>query len=90
MSGLEVNAVSAFLAPRRFLKGDIVFFPARARPARSSSIVRTGRIGSFATLPDGSRRDIYEFGPGLLFGEMAIIEDEPRSATCWAKEDPSS
>jgi len=23
----------------------------------------------------------------MLFGEMAIIEDEPRTATCWAKED---
>ncbi|HRZ88694.1 MAG TPA: GGDEF domain-containing protein, partial [Spirochaetia bacterium] len=29
----------------------------------------------------------YEFGPGRFFGEMAIVEGEPRSATCWAEED---
>jgi len=85
MSGLEVNAVSAFLEPRRFLKGDIVF--REGESGKELFIVRSGRIGSFATLPDGSRREVYEFGPGILFGEMAIIEDEPRSATCYAKED---
>ncbi len=85
MSGLEVNAVSAFLEPRRFLKDDVVF--REGETGKELFIVRSGRIGSYATLPDGSRRDVYEFGPGLLFGEMAIIEDEPRTATCWAKED---
>ncbi len=85
MSGLEVNAVSAFLEPRRFLKGDIVF--REGETGKELFIVRSGRISSFVTLADGSRRDIYEFGPGMLFGEMAIIEDEPRTATCWAKED---
>jgi diguanylate cyclase (GGDEF)-like protein len=85
MSGLEVNAVSAFLEPRRFLKGDIVF--REGEIGKELFIVRSGRIGSFAALPDGSRRDVYQFGPGLLFGEMAIIEDEPRSATCYAMED---
>lgn len=85
MSGLEVNAVSAFLEPRRYLKGDIVF--REGEIGKELFIVRSGAIGSFATLPDGSRRDVYRFGPGLLFGEMAIIEDEPRSATCYATED---
>ena len=50
-------------------------------------IVHEGRIGSYVTQPDGTRREVYEFAPGLLFGEMAIIEGEPRSATCYAKED---
>jgi diguanylate cyclase (GGDEF)-like protein len=85
MSGLEVNAVAAFLEPRRYLRGDIVF--REGELGKELFIVRSGRIGSYATLSDGSRRDVYRFGPGLLFGEMAIIEDEPRSATCYAMED---
>ncbi len=85
MSGLEVNAVSAFLEPRRYSRGGVVF-----REGESGTelfIVRSGRIGSYVTQADGTRRDVYEFAPGVLFGEMAIIENEPRSATCYAKED---
>jgi diguanylate cyclase (GGDEF)-like protein len=85
MSGLEVNAVSAFLEPRRFAAGGTVF-----REGESGTelfIVRYGRVGSYVTQSDGTRREVYEFAPGVLFGEMAIIENEPRSATCYAKED---
>ncbi len=84
MSGLEVAAVAAFLESRRFAAGETVF-----REGETGSelyIVRSGHIGSYVTLPDGSRREVYDFGPGLLFGEMAIIESEPRSATCYARE----
>jgi diguanylate cyclase (GGDEF)-like protein len=85
MSGLEVNAVSAFLEPRRFAAGSTVF--REGESGKELFIVRYGRIGSYVTQGDGTRREVYEFAPGVLFGEMAIIEDEPRSATCYAKED---
>ena len=84
MSGLEVNAVSAFLEPRRFTAGSTVF--REGESGKELFIVRSGRVGSFVTQSDGTRREVYEFAPGLLFGEMAIIENEPRSATCYAKE----
>jgi len=84
MSGLEVNAVSAFLEPRRFEAGETVF--REGESGRELFIVRSGRIGSYVTQSDGSRRDVYEFVPGVLFGEMAIVEGEPRSATCYAAE----
>jgi len=85
MSGLEVNAVAAFLEPRRFISGDTVF--REGESGKELFIVRSGRIGSYVSQTDGTRREVYEFAPGVLFGEMAIIEDEPRSATCYAKED---
>ena len=85
MSGLEVNAVSAFLEPRRYSRGGVVF--REGESGMELFIVRSGRIGSYVTQSDGTRRDVYEFSPGVLFGEMAIIENEPRSATCYAKED---
>jgi diguanylate cyclase (GGDEF)-like protein len=85
MSGLEVNAVSAFLEPRRFAAGGIVF--REGESGKELFIVRSGRIGSYVKQPDGTRREVYEFAPGILFGEMAIIENEPRSATCYAMED---
>ena len=85
MSGLEVNAVSAFLEPRRFAAGGTVF--REGESGKELFIVRSGRVGSYVKQADGTRREVYEFTPGLLFGEMAIIENEPRSATCYAKED---
>ena len=85
MSGLEVNAVAAFLEPRRFISGDTVF--REGESGKELFIVRSGLIGSYVAQTDGTRREVYEFAPGVLFGEMAIIEDEPRSATCYAKED---
>ncbi len=83
MSGLELNAVSAFLEPRHLAAGDIVF--REGESGDEMYIVRAGLIASFVTLEDGTQREIYEHPPGNLFGEMAIIEGEPRSATCWAK-----
>jgi diguanylate cyclase (GGDEF)-like protein len=85
MSGLELNAVSAFLEPRRFLKGDVIF--KRGEPGTEMFIVRSGRVASLATDSDGNERVLYEFGSGRFFGEMSIIENEPRSATCAALED---
>jgi diguanylate cyclase (GGDEF)-like protein len=85
MSELEVNAFSAFLEPRLIPAGGKVF--SEGESGKEIFIVHYGRIGSYVTQPDGTRREVYDFAPGVLFGEMAILEDEPRSATCYAKED---
>lgn len=85
MSGLELKAVSEFLKRRDFARGAVVF--REGERGEELFIVFSGRVGSFVTQSDGTRRRIYEFGPGRFFGEMAIVEGEPRSATCWAEED---
>ena len=85
MSGLELNALSAFLEARRLPSGQTVF--REGETGQELFIVRSGRIGSYVTQSDGTRREIYEHLAGSLFGEMAVIEGESRSATCYAKED---
>ena len=85
MSARERVAVAAFLEPRRFARGQTVF--SEGDTGSELYLVRSGRLGSRVAQADGSDREIYEFLPGSLFGEMAIIEGAPRSATCWAKED---
>ncbi|PKL35129.1 MAG: hypothetical protein CVV44_23185 [Spirochaetae bacterium HGW-Spirochaetae-1] len=45
-------------------------------------IVIAGEIVSTVQLPDGHRRVLAKFTEGEFFGEMAIFEQAPRSATC--------
>lgn len=85
MSGLELNAVAAFVEPRRYPAGSVIF--AQGDPGTEMYIVRSGLVASVAQDKDGDARRVYEFGPGRFFGEMSIIENEPRSATCQAVED---
>lgn len=85
LSVLELNAISAFLERRKYARGDVVFN--EGDPGQELFIVRFGKIGSFVKQADGSRRKIYDFEPGRFFGEMAIVEGAPRSATCWAEVD---
>jgi diguanylate cyclase (GGDEF)-like protein len=85
MSGLEINAVSAFLEPVRFRSGESVF--REGERGRTLYVVRTGRVSAYSVQEDGSIRAIGRYGPGDFFGEMAVIEDAPRSATCVAETD---
>lgn len=84
MSALELNAISAFLEARRYKKGQHIF--KQGDKGTEMFIVKSGSIRSLAVDRDGNERDLYDFGPGRFFGEMSIIENEPRSATCIAIE----
>jgi serine phosphatase RsbU (regulator of sigma subunit) len=43
-------------------------------------IIVDGQVQISRTLQNGERRVIREMGPGEFFGEMALLEDKPRSA----------
>jgi diguanylate cyclase (GGDEF)-like protein len=84
MSRLELNAIEAFLERKRLDEGQILFH--EGDPGSELFIVREGLMGSYVNQNDGTRREVYDFKPGGQFGEMAIIETAPRSATCYAKK----
>lgn len=57
-----------------------------------SGSVRITTTGQVLTTPqyDTSNSDVYELailGPGDIFGEMAVLDERPRSATATALED---
>ncbi len=85
MSKQEVDAVTAFLERRLFRKGAAIF--REGDRGEEMFIVLSGSIDATVTQADGSQRKLYAFGPGRFFGEMAVIENAPRSATCTAAED---
>lgn len=43
-------------------------------------IIKSGRLRITKTLDNGQEHILAELGPGEMFGEMALLEDKPRSA----------
>ncbi len=64
-----------------FKTGDIIFAEGDA-PA-GAYLIESGRI-EISTLQFGERRVLGLLGPGMLLGEMAVIDDSPRTATARA------
>lgn len=85
MTDEEIRRLSLLLRRRRYPQGSLVFREGEGGDALF--IVLSGRILATALQNDGSSRRVYEFVAGTFFGEMAIIEEAPRSATCVALED---
>src|SRR5581483_7221385 len=49
-------------------------------------VVKQGSVEIKATVSYGDLRVLSTLGPGELFGEMAVLDSDPRSATASAKE----
>ncbi|HEY0230528.1 MAG TPA: EAL domain-containing protein [Dokdonella sp.] len=67
-----------------FKTGDIIF--AEGDPPLGAYLIESGRI-EISTMQFGERRVLGELGPGMLLGEMAVIDDSPRTATARALSD---
>lgn len=67
----------------RVSSGEIVFV--EGSMGESLYIIEEGRI-EISQNKEGERRTLANFGPGDCFGEMALIDCQPRSATAIALE----
>jgi CRP-like cAMP-binding protein len=76
--------LSARLRRRRYRRGDAVFY--QGDPGTSLCIVQVGRIKLGLTSPEGREIILDLFGPGEVFGELALFDGEPRSADAAAVE----
>jgi CRP-like cAMP-binding protein len=50
-------------------------------------IVTKGSASAFLQLPNGANVRLATFAPGAVFGELAVLDRGPRSATVIADED---
>ncbi len=71
--------MSRLAVPRSFEPGQIVFREGDA--SDTCYIVRSGRARAVREHVDGRTITLATFGPGDIFGELAMFEDELRSAT---------
>ena len=80
----ELNAVAAVAIPRRFGAGASIFHEGDA--SDTCYVVRGGRARAIREHADGRQITLATFGPGDIFGELAMFDDERRSASVEATE----
>jgi CRP/FNR family transcriptional regulator len=85
LGDVELARVAEVAVPRRLQAGEVVFREGDA--SDTCYIVRSGRARAVREHSDGRSITLANFGPGDIFGELAMFDDERRSATVEAIED---
>jgi CRP-like cAMP-binding protein len=80
----DVRDVADHLRSRRYRRGETVFVA--GDPGTSLCIVKSGRVKLALTSAEGREVILDVLGPGEVFGEMALLDGEPRSADAVAIE----
>ena len=75
----DLRHVAAVAVPRRFAAHQVIFREGDA--SDTCYVVRTGHARAVRANPDGRTIALAHFGPGDIFGELAMFDDERRSAT---------
>jgi CRP/FNR family transcriptional regulator len=83
----DLQQIAQMAVPRRFEPGQAVF--REGDQSDTCYVVREGLARATRTHGDGRTITLATFGPGDIFGELAMFEDERRSATVEAIEPTS-
>lgn len=77
--------VEAIAQRRRFRRGEVLFH--RGDPGAMLYVLLTGRVRIYSPSEDGSEVVLAILGPGEFFGELSLLDGQPRSASAQAIED---
>jgi CRP/FNR family transcriptional regulator, cyclic AMP receptor protein len=80
----DLERIAQVAVPRSFEPGQLVF--REGDDSDTCYIVRDGQARAIRSHADGRTITLAAFGPGDIFGELAMFEDERRSATVEAVE----
>ena len=67
-----------------FAEGDAVF--KQGSTGRTAFIIQKGAVDIVLETPDGTEKLLANVGAGAIFGEMSLIDDNPRMATARVTE----
>jgi CRP/FNR family transcriptional regulator len=87
LEAADLQRIAEVAVPRSFEPGQTVFREGDA--SDTCYVVREGHARAVRTHGDGRTITLATFGPGDIFGELAMFEDERRSATIEAIEPTS-
>src|ERR687884_339069 len=75
----DLRRVADVAVPRSFAAGEVVF--REGDDSDTCYVVRSGHARAVRSHSDGRTITLASFGPGDIFGELAMFDDERRSAT---------
>ena len=81
----DLRRVAEVAVPRRFKPGEVVF--REGDDSDTCYVVHAGHGRAIREHPDGRQITLATFGPGDIFGELAMFDDERRSATVEATDE---
>jgi CRP/FNR family transcriptional regulator len=81
----DLERVAGVTVPRRFDPRQVVF--REGDDSDTCYVVRSGHARAVREHGDGRQITLATFGPGDIFGELAMFDDEKRSATVEALDD---
>lgn len=85
LAAAVLDALGACLRPIRARRGATIFLT--GDPGDSFYVVEQGRVKIALTSPDGREVVLTLLGPTDFFGDLALLDGEPRSADAFALEE---
>ena len=80
----ELAQIASVAKTRRYAKDDVIFHADESGDV--FCVIREGKVKITMISPEGKEIILTMMGPGEFFGEMALLDDAPRSATVIALE----
>ena len=87
LSAVELQRVVDVARERAYPRNSVILF--EDDPGDALYVVATGQVKVVLIGEDGREVILSVMGPGEFFGEMSLLDDEPRSAHVIAMEDSS-
>jgi CRP/FNR family cyclic AMP-dependent transcriptional regulator len=80
----ELVSLAALMRPRPYAKDEVIYL--RGDPGTAFYVIASGKVKIALTSPDGKELILRRFSAGGFHGELALLDDEPRSADAIATE----
>ncbi len=88
MSPEDLRALVDRMGRRTFKQGAVLFH--QGDPGDALYVVLSGRVRIYLVDAGGERKDFRDYLPYQTVGEIALLDDEPRSASASAEPDPAA
>src|SRR5947207_9885690 len=80
----ELAELAAHIDEQTFQANQLIF--KEGDPGRNMQIILSGAVQTYVTDDEGNKIVVSELGKGEMFGELSLLDNQPRSASTIATE----
>lgn len=84
LSSAELIGLATLMRPRVYARDEVIYL--RGDPGTAFYVLASGRVKIALTSPEGKELILRRLGPGEFHGELALLDDQPRSADAVATD----